>query len=142
MEKFGVPVGRHRPDTKKRLQDEYRVRHRLVLLEKARLKRVSLREQALNRYGRSCVRCGFENLLALVIDHIDDNGAEERKALGGQNFSGWRFYEYLKKVGWPDGYQTLCANCNMIKEQLRLQQSRPCSSEEEHPPVEREVAVS
>jgi len=46
---------------------------------------------------------------------VADNGAEERKSLGGQNFSGHRFYRWLKVQGWPEGYQTLCANCNAIK---------------------------
>lgn len=77
--------------------------------------RVALRQETFKQYGQSCVECGFSDQRALQIDHIDNNGAEERKALGGQNFSGWRFYRWLKEQGWPGGYQTLCANCNTIK---------------------------
>lgn len=53
---------------------------------------------------------------ALQLDHINDNGSQERKDLGSQKFSGVKFYEYLIKQGLPDGYQILCANCNNIKQ--------------------------
>lgn len=70
----------------------------------------------LNRYGRVCVVCGFDDIRALQIDHVNGNGNAERIAIGGTvRFSGWNFYQYLKKSGYPDGYQTLCANHNMIK---------------------------
>ena len=69
----------------------------------------------LEAYGTECVRCGFDDPRALQIDHVNDDGNTERKALGGQSFSGWRFYEWLRKQGYPKRYQTLCANCNAIK---------------------------
>jgi len=83
--------------------------------ERQRLIKVSLKLEALEHYGKVCRRCGFSDIRALQIDHVADNGAEERKSLGGQNFSGHRFYRWLKVQGWPEGYQTLCANCNAIK---------------------------
>jgi hypothetical protein len=120
---LGVPceiVGYRRPENKRRNQATYRARNREKLRQDALRRRKLLKEQALDRYGRACAECGFDNPLALVIDHINNNGAEERRRYGGsQQFSGWRFYEHLKKLRWPDGYQTLCANCNLIKEQLR-----------------------
>ncbi len=82
--------------------------------------RKTLKLEALARYGTACSECGFDNPLALCIDHIDDNGAEERRALGGQNYAGWNFYLSLRQRGWPEGYQTLCANCNLIKQMVRL----------------------
>jgi hypothetical protein len=82
---------------------------------------VALKAEVLARYGTSCRRCGYdEDVRALQIDHIENNGAEERKSLGGQKFSGWKFYDFLKKSDWPDGYQTLCANCNLLKYQDTL----------------------
>ena len=109
-------VVRGRPETRQRLNREYRERHRIRLREADRLRRVRIREEALEHYGRTCARCGFAGQRALQIDHIDDSGAIERRELGGKNFSGWRFYMVLKKRGWPPGYQTLCANCNVIKQ--------------------------
>lgn len=79
-------------------------------------RRVKLRREAFEHYGMQCKACGFNDLRALQIDHVDDNGAEERRRLGHRNFSGWMFYRWLKIQGWPPGYQTLCANCNAIKQ--------------------------
>ena len=78
--------------------------------------RKKLKQTTLERYGTSCAYCGFSDPRALQIDHINGGGNAERIAAGGTvRFSGWNFYQYLKTNGWPDGYQTLCANCNMIK---------------------------
>ena len=104
------------PEIKKIKAAEYRNKNRQLLRDKQRLYRRNLKQQVLNRYGNACVVCKFDDIRALQIDHINNNGAEERKALGGQNVSGWRFYQYLVKNNLPDGYQTLCANCNMIKQ--------------------------
>lgn len=111
-----MPAGVHLPETRRRLNAEYRERNREALRERNKRDRRVLKAEALARYGEACVRCGFSHIGALQIDHINDNGAEERKALGGQHFSGTNFYRWLKKQGWPDGYQTLCANCNNIKQ--------------------------
>lgn len=108
-------AGRHRPETRRRLNAEYRARNREKIREYQRQRRIRLKREALERYGTVCANCGFSDPRALQIDHIDNSGAEERKALGGQHFAGQRFYWILKKRGWPDGYQTLCANCNIIK---------------------------
>lgn len=103
-------------EDKKAYAAAYREKNRLLLRDKGKLYRRELKQKVLERYGMACVFCGYEDIRALQIDHIHDNGAEERKALGGQNVSGWRFYQYLVANGLPDGYQTLCANCNMIKQ--------------------------
>ena len=78
--------------------------------------RANLKLRVLKHYGMVCAECGFDDPRALQIDHINDNGAEERMALGGQKFSGSKFYEWLEKQGFPEGYQTLCANHNAIKQ--------------------------
>ena len=95
-------------------QARWRSHNRQKLRDASRARRQRFKNEALARYGKAC-GCGFSDSRALQIDHIAENGAAERKNLGGQNFSGWRFYEWLKKRGWPDGYQTMCANCNLIK---------------------------
>lgn len=108
-------MDRHKPETKKRLQAEYRERNREKLRQYQRDMKKALREEVLDKYGRVCVYCNYSDTRALQIDHINNDGNVERKELGGKNFSGWRFYSHLKKLGWPEGYQTLCANCNVIK---------------------------
>ena len=103
-------------EDKKRYDEAYRKRNRQMLRDKAKIRRRVAKQKVLDHYGAVCKHCGFDNILALQIDHIHNDGAEERKALGNKNFSGWRFYEHLIQNNYPEGYQTLCANCNMIKE--------------------------
>jgi hypothetical protein len=102
-------------ESRRRSNATYRKNHRVELRAKKRAVRVALKAEVLARYGTVCAECGFDDPRALQIDHVENNGAEERKRLGGQNFSGWRFYQWLKSQGWPEGYQTLCANHNAIK---------------------------
>jgi hypothetical protein len=92
-------------------------------------RREKLKKLVMTRYGNktaACVKCGFDNIDALCLDHINDNGSQERKTVMGKNKngSGTRFYGYIKKMGFPDGYQTLCANCNLIKEIERKRNER------------------
>ena len=79
-------------------------------------RRLDAKHKILDRYGKSCAICGFDDIRALQLDHVKNNGSQERKSLGGQKVSGANFYLYLIKQGLPDGYQTLCANCNNIKQ--------------------------
>ena len=68
------------------------------------------RMEALEALGPVCVRCGFEDVRALQIDHVNGGGADEFKAMGN--------YRMYKKVCDPVNhhlYQVLCANCNWIK---------------------------
>ncbi len=78
---------------------------------------VQLKKEVLTHYGNSelkCVKCGFNNLHALTIDHINGNGRNHRKQLGIDG-GGRRFYFWLKKENYPEGYRTLCANCQFIE---------------------------
>lgn len=59
-----------------------------------------------------CVHCGFDDIRALSIDHIDGGGASHRKMTGND------IYGWLKRNGYPDGYQVLCMNCQLIKRQV------------------------
>ena len=59
-----------------------------------------------------CVRCKITDIDVLTIDHVNGGGFQERKKLG---VGGGGFYLWLKRQGFPKGYQVLCANCNMKK---------------------------
>ena len=61
-----------------------------------------------------CARCGYNNIDALCLDHINDNGHYERTVLNAGR--GSNFYQWLKNRGFPSGYQVLCHNCNYLKE--------------------------
>lgn len=83
--------------------------------------RERLKLEVLIRYSNSnppkCVKCGYSDVRALSIDHILNNGAEERRNnFGSRLNAGTTFYRWLRRNNFPTGYQTLCFNCNWIKE--------------------------
>ncbi len=67
-----------------------------------------------DHYGYICVCCGENNTLFLSIDHID-NDASADKWSNGKRITGWLLYAKIIRDGYPDGYQTLCMNCNWGK---------------------------
>jgi hypothetical protein len=79
-------------------------------------RRIKIKTEVITHYGNgecSCVRCGFSDIRALTIDHINGNGKEHRS--NNKYVNGNHVYEWLKKNGFPEGYQTLCMNCQYIK---------------------------
>lgn len=64
-----------------------------------------------------CVRCRETRLPCLSLDHINNNGAEHRRQLNGHGGKG--FYDWIDKNNYPHGYQTLCMNCQFLKEHER-----------------------
>lgn len=58
-----------------------------------------------------CQKCGFSDIRALTIDHINGDGAEHRRKLKHAS----KTYSWLRKNNYPDGFQVLCMNCQFIK---------------------------
>lgn len=84
--------------------------------EHHRRERARLRAEVFSHYGDVCACPGCGATEDLTIDHIDGSGGEHRQELfGKRNAAGVRFYEWLIKQGFPDGYQTLCRLCNRSK---------------------------
>ena len=77
----------------------------------------NLRLSTLLAYGHKCVCCGETEAAFLTIDHIHNDGAEERRRIhGSSRASSPKFYRMLRNQGWPrDRYQLLCYNCNCAK---------------------------
>ena len=74
-----------------------------------------LKVEVLTHYGDSkcaCVGCGFNDIGALSIDHIEGGGNRHRKS---KLRSSSAFYAWLKAENYPEGYQTLCMNCQFLK---------------------------
>ena len=74
-----------------------------------------------------CAFCGFKNVDALCLDHINNDGSKHRKMLrisGTNGIPGYRTYEAMKMSNFPSGMQVLCANCNLIKEIQRSRNKR------------------
>ncbi len=113
----------------KEYQKAYQIRNRKHLLEQAKIWRQNHPEQsnaqkrrytvktkadALTHYGNgklACVTCGESRIDCLSIDHIDGKGAEHRRTMP----KGTRIYIWLKRNNYPEGFQTLCMNCQFIK---------------------------
>lgn len=72
-----------------------------------------LRLKALDYYSDSkmkCAHCGYKDIRALTLDHINNDGAKLRKTYNTTTFA------WLRTKKYPAGYQVLCFNCNWIKE--------------------------
>ena len=100
----------------------WRAQHPEAVSNYARQNRVSLKLDVIAHYGRGgfpmCqwMNCREDDIDVLTIDHIDDDGAVRRKS--GEK-TGHNFYRWLRAQGYPEGFQTLCANHQMKKELLR-----------------------
>lgn len=62
----------------------------------------------------SCVRCGFNDIRALQIDHKNGRGHNDRKTFKHAGASLYRFYLNNPELA-KQTLQVLCANCNWIK---------------------------
>ncbi len=85
--------------------------------QKVRAKKynLSIKQEVLTHYGGgkcACVRCGESRLACVSIDHINGNGTGHRRDSG---LGGIKIYLWLRQQGYPDGYQTLCMNCQFVK---------------------------
>lgn len=82
---------------------------------------IEVREKRLNHIkdvvfehygGWHCACCGEDERAFLTIDHMNNDGAEDRRnGLG----AGSKFYQWLFANDMPDGFQVLCRNCNWGK---------------------------
>lgn len=78
--------------------------------EYERLKLEAFRQYSVTPYP-SCTCCGETIVHFLGIDHLNGGGRAHRKEVG----SGFGFYRWLRRNGFPEGFQTLCHNCNQAK---------------------------
>jgi hypothetical protein len=72
--------------------------------------RADYRALGIRAYGGACVCCGERDISFLQLDHVHNDGAEERRRT---KRSPWAL---ARAQGYPPRYQLLCANCNMAKE--------------------------
>lgn len=60
-------------------------------------------------YGCKCVLCGFSDKRALTLDHVRNNGAEERARLGPRGV-----YRRALNPKNKGDYRMLCMNCQFV----------------------------
>ena len=75
----------------------------------------NIKRGVLTHYGGgkcACVKCGIDDIDCLNLDHINNDGHHRQNSdrVGGQ-----ALYKKLMYQNYPEGYQTLCHNCNMKK---------------------------
>ena len=59
----------------------------------------------------ACKCCGLDVYEFLCVDHINNDGAEHRKQIGGSS----ELIKWIIKNNYPSGFQILCQNCNVGK---------------------------
>lgn len=91
---------KNNPEKQRRWQNEHTKRQRIKVLE---------------HYGKNCACCSENNIEFLTIDHINGGGNQHRKEIierGEARCGGSGFYNWLIKNNFPEGFRTLCQNCN------------------------------
>jgi len=100
----------------KRFSDaKYRCEHPDRVHRLAKQSRDKLKQEVLSHYGARCICCGEQGIAFLTIDHINNNGKDDRIQLLGSNKGGYGFYRKIRQMGYPPQYQVLCWNCNHAK---------------------------
>lgn len=95
-----VAAGKKRCQTCIDVRRSYKKEHRARLVA-----------EVLRHYGAYCVCCGETDVACLSIDHVDGGGSKHRK----KDRSATDIYWWLRRNGYPPGFQTMCHNCNRSK---------------------------
>ncbi len=71
----------------------------------------TLKIEVIKHYSKtlSCKKCGIDDIRVLSMDHINGGGNKHIKQIGGN------LYHWIKRKGFPSGFQVLCMNCQFIK---------------------------
>lgn len=100
--------GKHKYEITKRYVDKYP--------EKVKEYRRKIKGEVISKYGGYCKCCKETRVEFLTIDHINSDGAMERKALfGSQSGSSNQWYLKLRREDKRSDLQVLCFNCNVAK---------------------------
>lgn len=111
-----VPGGYRTPEARDRHLEQKRA---WIVAERARQKAA-----VIAAYGGKCTCCGETEPVFLCVDHVADDGAAHREAIGyGRTTDGRRrvgsgsiIIAWLVRNNFPPGFQILCASCNLAKQ--------------------------
>lgn len=93
---------------------KYYNKNKSIISEKQKIKNKEIKIQALSYYSGhppKCQCCGERQLEFLTLDHVNDDGKQERERL---KLFGSGFYNWVVK-NKPNNLQVLCYNCNLGK---------------------------
>jgi len=94
----------------------WRTKNHETFLQNIKIHHLLQKKAVIEKYSggkNCCVLCGFTDIRALSIDHINGGGHQHVKEI--KKTSGCSFYSWLIKNNYPEGYQVLCMNCQFIK---------------------------
>lgn len=100
-----------KPGGKKAWNQHRYQRDREGCSRRAKAANLAVRLEVLSHYGGYCVCCGESHEKFLTLDHINQDGAAQRKATN--TYGGCVFYYWVKRNGFPDDLRILCYNCNL-----------------------------
>lgn len=96
----------------KRYMQRWRIENRARKNELGRQSQQRIKDKVFHMLGDVCCRCGFTDVRALQVDHI--NQAVEKR--GEPKRAGKSLYAAIARGEKPiTEFQLLCANCNWIK---------------------------
>lgn len=80
-------------------------------------RRAKVRAEVFEAYGGyKCACCGETEPMFLTIDHIANDGNTHRRELVKKiGKGGTAFFDWLRRMKFPKGFQVLCRNCNWGK---------------------------
>ena len=113
-----------------RNQQQSYLRKREQRLIYARAHNLEVKAEVLTHYGwdgtlRCCWDgCSVNDVDMLTLDHTADDGAQKRASGEG---NGQGLYKKLRKLNFPAGYQTLCAN-HQLKKEVERRRSKAASA--------------
>jgi len=78
--------------------------------------RLLVKYEVIEKYGGKCNCCGETQILFLTIDHVNNDGYQDRKELYGvKNPATMSWYLKLRRECIREDLQVLCFNCNLGK---------------------------
>lgn len=100
----------HAKKMKRERMREYRAKDPEKYAKQSREAKKRQRKKIFDLYGHKCNLCGFTDKRALTLDHIKNNGSEERRELGERGVYSRALEKYR-----PNEYRILCMNCQFIE---------------------------
>lgn len=100
------------PEYKKKSDEwaaNWRINNKEKYLETAKNRLRRMKENIINHYGKACACCGESRYEFLSIDHINKDGAKQRRE---NPKKGAEFYKWIIDSGYPKDLRILCYNCN------------------------------
>ena len=106
-----IKIGQTRRERENERRNKWRIEHSERTNDQRRSKHTERKELIVAEYGGKCACCGESDFRFLTIDHVGNNGSEERK----QGIRASRLYYKIIREQFPATYQILCYNCNCAK---------------------------